>query len=60
MSRQSTEFAGSTPRLLVSAVGVAITAMSGTHLAHAAEASPKKSGTASPALCTRPSNPITQ
>lgn len=44
MSRQSTEFAGSTPRLLVSAVGVAITAMSGTHLAHAAEASPKKSG----------------
>lgn len=44
MSRQSTEFAGSKPRLLVSAVGVAITAMSGTHLAHAAEASPKKSG----------------
>ena len=44
MSRQSTEFAGSKPRLLVSAVGVAITAMSGTHLAHAAEASSKKSG----------------
>ncbi|WP_448679336.1 TonB-dependent receptor [Pseudomonas nicosulfuronedens] len=44
MSRQSTEFAGSKPRLLVSAVGVAITAMSGGHLAHAAEASQKKSG----------------
>lgn len=44
MSRQSTEFAGSKPRLLVSAVGVAITAMSGTHLAHADEAMPKKSG----------------
>ncbi|QIE85762.1 TonB-dependent receptor [Pseudomonas nitroreducens] len=44
MSRQSTEFAGSKPRLLVSAVGVAITAMSGTHLAHADEAVPKKSG----------------
>ncbi len=44
MSRQSTEFAGSKPRLLVSAVGVAITAMSGSHLAHADEASQKKSG----------------
>ncbi|PJI48885.1 MAG: TonB-dependent siderophore receptor [Pseudomonas sp.] len=44
MSRQSTEFAGSKPRLLVSAVGVAITALSGAQLAHAAEASEKKSG----------------
>lgn len=43
MSRHSSELAGTKPRLLVSAVGVAITAMSGGHLAHAAESSQKKS-----------------
>lgn len=42
MSRQSSDLAGNTPRLLASAVGVAITAMSGSHLAHAAESSEKK------------------
>ncbi|MBO3275105.1 TonB-dependent receptor [Pseudomonas schmalbachii] len=42
MSRQTSEIAGSSPRLLVSAVGVAITAMSGTHAVHAAEAAEKK------------------
>lgn len=42
MSRHSSELAGTKPRLLVSAVGVAITAMSGGHLAHAAESSEKK------------------
>ncbi|MEE9101464.1 TonB-dependent siderophore receptor [Pseudomonas nitroreducens] len=42
MSRQSSDLVGNTPRLLASAVGVAITAMSGSHLAHAAESSEKK------------------
>ncbi|AGI22903.1 TonB-dependent receptor [Pseudomonas sp. MT3] len=42
MSRQSSDLAGNTPRLLASAVGVAITAMSGSHLAHAADSSEKK------------------
>jgi catecholate siderophore receptor len=41
MSRQSVE-ATSAPRLLVSAVGVAITAMSGSHFAQAAESTGKK------------------
>ncbi|MDF3934922.1 TonB-dependent receptor [Pseudomonas citronellolis] len=41
MSRQSAE-AVSAPRLLVSAVGVAITAMSGSHFAQAAESAEKK------------------
>ena len=41
MSRQTVE-ATSAPRLLVSAVGVAITAMSGSHFAQAAESTEKK------------------
>lgn len=42
MSRQSSDLAGNMPRLLASAVGVAITAMSGSHLAHAAEGKPSQ------------------
>ncbi|SDP16885.1 TonB-dependent receptor [Pseudomonas jinjuensis] len=43
MSRQSSEAAVNSPRLLASAVGVAITAMSGSHFALAAEPAEKKS-----------------
>ncbi|WP_374439960.1 TonB-dependent receptor [Pseudomonas panipatensis] len=42
MSRQSSEITGSTPRLLASAVGVAITAISSGHLAQAADSGEKK------------------
>ena len=45
MSRQSSEATVSSPRLLASAVGVAITAMSGSHFALAAEPAEKKSNT---------------
>src|SRR5262245_36465660 len=44
MSRQTSEPTVSSPRLLASAVGVAITAMSGSHFAMAAETPEKKSG----------------